>query len=109
MLTFEVASVFVRVERRGEELDLSGPLPLAAVPAYIDVITAFVHAEQAACGRAALAVSRGDLYRERTLERDRAGTACSSAASLLASVDGSLRTRMSTLRTDISTLGKVIL
>ena len=42
-------------------------------------------------------------------ERDRAGMACFLAASLSASVDGSLRTRMSTLRTDISTLGKVIL
>ena len=59
-----VASVFVRVERRGEEFGLAGPLPLAAIAAYLHVVTAFVNAEQAARCRAALAVSPGHLYRK---------------------------------------------
>jgi len=49
------------------------------------------------------------VQRPELTKRDRAGTACSSAASLSASVDGSSHTHMSTLRTDISTLGKDIL
>ena len=51
----------MRVERRGEHLDVASPLALATVLADLDLVATLVHAEQAAADRVAFGVIGLDL------------------------------------------------
>ena len=53
--------MLVRVERRGEHLNVASPLALAIVLADLDLVATLVHAKQAPAGRAAFDVLGLDL------------------------------------------------
>ena len=56
-----MAAVHVRVERRGEHLDVASPFALATILADLELVATLVHAEQAPEGYAALGVLELDI------------------------------------------------